>query len=267
MKKIMLIKTVLFLSLFLALNNYAQEQYKINVVMLGIGAHNPTFDEKQFPDLKYYYTPELISQAKVGKTGKALVNLFGDNTREIFEGEPAHLAKWWDEKNLKNYAVLFDKNGVGAWQGYLNLDEDDILDSDAEGGDHESLKDILEQLIEDNENIELDVDKNKDDFDYGDDESLLEREMPDFNVESINKETKSIKNLVKSDKPTLLIIFQIPKDVDLNAQKKMETEKSVGGFLGNVAQTTAKQTWLGVMQKIEFSVFNKDIKIYDDPDE
>ena len=267
MNNLKLIKTILVLILFISFNNNAQEQYKINIVMLGIGSHNPTFNGQQFPDLKYYYTPELISQAKVDKTGKALVNLFGGDTREIFEGEPAHLAKWWDEKNLKNYAVLFDKNGVGAWQGYLNLDEDDILDSDAEGGDHESLKDILEQLIEDNENIELDVDKNNDEFDYGDDESLLEREMPDFSVETINNEKKSIKSLVKSDKPTLLVIFQMPKDVDLNAQKKMETEKSVGGFLSNVVQTTAKQTWLRVMQKIEFSVFNKDIKIYDEPED
>ena len=260
MKKIILIKTVLVLILFLSLNNNAQEQYKINIEMLGIGSHNPTFNEQQFPDLKFYYTPKLISQAKVDKTGKSLVNLFGGDTREIFEGEPAHLAKWWDEKNLKNYAVLFDKNGVGAWQGYLNLDEDDILDSDAEWGDHELLKDILEQLIEDNENIELDVDKNND-------ESLLEREMPDFSVETINNEKKSIKYLVKSDKPTLLVIFQMPKDVDLNAQKKMEKEKSVGGFLGNVVQTTAKQTWLRVMQKIEFSVFKKEIKIYDEPED
>lgn len=264
MKKLIIIKTALLLFIFLSINNYAQEQYKINVVMLGIGAQNTTLNEQQFPDLKFYYTPKLISQAKVGKTGKALLSLFADkSTREVFEGEPEFLAKWWDEKNLKNYAVLFDKNGVGAWQGYLDLEEDNILESDAEGGDNDALKDILEALIEDNENIELDVDKNKDDFDYGDDECLIEREIPNFNIVTKNNKVKSIKELVKSDKQTLLVIFQIPKDVDLNALGKIEKDKSVGGFLGNVVQTTAKASWLQLMKRIEFAVFQKDIEIYE----
>jgi len=49
MNNLKLIKTILVLILFISFNNNAQEQYKINIVMLGIGSHNPTFNGQQFP--------------------------------------------------------------------------------------------------------------------------------------------------------------------------------------------------------------------------
>jgi len=101
----------------------AQDTYDINVIMIGIGGKNATFDESKYPDLSFYYTPNLVSKAELGETAKSALSLFGDGAREIFEGKPDILAKWWDDKDLRNYALLFDKNGVGTWQGRLNIED------------------------------------------------------------------------------------------------------------------------------------------------
>lgn len=235
----------------------AQDIPDVKVIMLGIGAKNATFDETRFPHLSFFYTPELISQAQLDGTEKSALSLLaGDATREVFEGKPELLAKWWDETDIRSHAILFDKNGVGTWQGWIDR-KDELMDSRGYG-DEEELEDAFEFLFEDEEVTELDADK---EFDYEDNDCLIESKIPDFEVTSVSGEKKSIKNMVEDGKATLLVFFQIPSDVDLVAAKKeVKKEDGLSGFLGGLTQTVAGEEWEQTIIKIENQLFQYKIE-------
>lgn len=245
-----------FLLIMLCGAGYAQSQYDIKVVAVGIGEKNPTFSESNFPNIEFYYTPGLVSKAEVDETGKAVVALLGDGAREVFEGKPEVLAKWWDDRDLRSYAILFDKNGVGTWQGMLRREE--IMDNNGKGANEENLENAVQALLEDGETTELDNEKA---FDFEDDECLLQTKMPDFEVATATGEKKSIKSVVENGKTTLLVFFQISKDVDVNAAKKSEESKSFGSFLSGMTQSAAGVLWSQLFKNLEFYIYNNDVKI------
>lgn len=247
----------LFLLLGFSESAFSQNAYDMNVIMVGIGGKNATFDESKFPDLQFYYTPELISQAQVEDDAKAAISLLGGETREVFEGKPEILQKWFDEMDLRGYALVFDKNGVGTWQGKLDIEDDIIEDSEGEG-EEESLEDTFEFLFEDGEVMELDEDK---EFDYEDDDSIIETYMPDFEVVALDGSKKSIRNLTKNGKTTMVVFFQISKDVDLNAAANVKEEDGLGGFLSSTVKSMAGFSWQQLMKKLEFSIYGKEIEV------
>ncbi len=251
----------IFISIFILLifsqPIFSQKGYNINVIMIGIGGKNPTFDESKYQNLTFYYTPELVSQAKLGKEAKSALSVFsGGASREIFEGKPDILAKWWDNRDLRNYALLFDKNGVGTWQGKLDIEDNLVEDSKGEG-DESDLENTFENLLEDDEVTELDKDKK---FDYEDDDSIIETLMPNFKVTALDSSQISIRQLIKKGKPTMVVFFQISKDVDLNAAKKeVKKDKGIGEFFGSAVQTMAGNDWKTLMENIEFYIFGKKV--------
>ena len=123
--KLLLVTLLIFASIITA-----QDYNKLKVIMIGIGDKNPTLDQGIYSHAKFYYTPELKSQAELSTNEKAALSFLGGtkSSREIFKGEPKILADWWDETDLRGHAILFDKNGTGFWQGWVDR-RDDILDS------------------------------------------------------------------------------------------------------------------------------------------
>ena len=225
----------------------AQDIRKLKVIMIGIGAPNPTLDHGMYPHLKFYYNPDLKSQAELDANQKSALSLFGGTkaSREIFKGEPKILADWWDEIDLRGHAVLFDKNGVGYWQGWLDR-RDNIFDSRG-FGDEKVLEDAFENIFEDNEIADYDDDK---EFEVDEDDNLIERKMIDFNVVGKDNQPKSINSLVETGVPTM-IVFSIPVDIDINAIAKEEKNESLGGFLGSLTQTIVGYDYQGFLAKVE----------------
>ncbi len=244
-------KTII-LCVLISYSLFAQEISSLKVVAVGIGAKNPTFVEKKFPHIEFYYTPELISKAELSETGKsALALLAEDATREVFEGKPELLSKWWDERDLRFYSTLFDKNGVGAWQGKLNR-SDDLMAINGKGVES-GFEDALEYLIEDGKVAEFDSDKK---FNYEAFDCLIETKMPDFEIISVDGVKKSIKSVVENGNTTLLVFFQIPSSVDLNAAKKeVKEESGFGGFLSAMTQSAAGSHWESTFINIESIIF------------
>ncbi|MFA6597043.1 MAG: hypothetical protein WCS69_04910 [Ignavibacteriaceae bacterium] len=245
-------KVICLLSMFVFSLIYAQPKYDINVIAVGIGEKNPTFNESLFPHIAFYYTPKLVSQAQLNETGKSALSFVGKAAREVFEGEPKVIAQWWDERDLRKHAIVFDKNGVGTWQGYLEVGGE-LIDSKGKG-EESSLEDTFEFLLEDNEIMDYDKDK---EFDPDDFDCLIERKMVDFEVAANDGKTKSIKSCVEIGKPTMVVFFQIPKDVDINAMKTEKKDESVGGFLSSMTQQAAGENWMTMFKDIESQFFNK----------
>ena len=225
------------------------------LLMVGIGAKNPTFSESKFPHLNIVYTPGLKSQAQMGGTGKSALSLLGGKaTREIFKGTPEFLEKWWDKTDIRYHAVLFDANGVGAWEGWIDR-RDDIMDSGGYGDD-KNLGKMIKNIVKKGKTAKL---KNKK-FNAKKPDALLNMEMPDFEVVSARNVGASINSLIEDGKPTLVVFFQIPPDADLQSAKESGAGKSSGGFLKSMVQATAGADWENMFKRLEGQFFNNTIR-------
>ncbi|GAB4126976.1 MAG: hypothetical protein Fur0015_00550 [Ignavibacteriales bacterium] len=247
----MCIKKALIVLILIASTCFSQDMSKLKVIMVGIGGMNPTLDHGKYPHLKFYYTPELKSQAQLNATEKSALSLFGGmkSSREIFKGEPKILADWWDEIDLRGHAILFDKNGVGFWQGWVDR-LDDIFDSRGYGEEKE-LGDALEAIFDDGETADFDDDK---EFEADEDDNLIERKMVDFIVVGKDEKPISVASIIEPGKPTLIVFFSLPLDIDITAAAK--EEKRNDSFLGSLTQTVVGFEYEKLFQKVE-ALFDK----------
>jgi len=120
-------------------------------------------------------------------------------------------------------------------------------------GVESGFEDALEYLIEDGKVAEFDSDKK---FNYEAFDCLIETKMPDFEIISVDGVKKSIKSVVENGNTTLLVFFQIPSSVDLNAAKKeVKEESGFGGFLSAMTQSAAGSHWESTFINIESIIF------------
>ena len=186
-------------------------KYAPDVVLIGIGEKNATFNESRYPDLKFYYTPELTIKTPGNRMNNAVV-----------EGEPEFIQTIWNNKNFKNGFMLFDKNGVCAAMGYDIMRQKDI---GARGcADKKSLNDHLKTYVKKGKTMK----KSTKEMKLKKSNFFVGYEMPEFKVKNANGEAFSITSITKSGKPTLVIFFHIPANLDLNAGKKGDYSKSTG---------------------------------------
>jgi hypothetical protein len=226
----------------------------MQVVMLGIGAKNPTFDEARFPHLQVVYTPKLVSQAKVGEnTRAALTAMAGDETREIFKGKPTLLETWWDEMDLRNHAVLVDTKGTGAWQGWIDR-RDAILES-ASAGDRTALGTTLAEILEDGKVIQASGKA----FDPEDSDGAIGASFPDWPVSTADGQQTTMHALM-SGKPTLVVVFQIQSIGDLQAAKKSQKDESFGSFMGNMMRGAAADSVTQTFERLEGQLYQYDTR-------
>ena len=239
--KITLITLALIFSanfLIAQIHKYAPEVY-----LVGVGEKNATLDESKFPNLKFFYTPELIADAEV--SGQEKVNV---------SGEPEFLKNLWNDKNMKGAFMLFDKNGVCVAQGYDIMRQNDI------GGrlcaDQKSLNDHLISYVkkektgkESSKEMKL----KKSDF-------MVGHKINEFNVVSLTGEKTGIKTLTESGKPALVIFFQIPKDFDLNAVAENTGKKKGKAFLNAMSQGAAGSKYKRLFVQLESEFFQYDAR-------
>lgn len=243
---------------------FAGKDYKPEVIMLGIGPKNPGFDESKYPHVTVVYTPKLESQAEMNETGKAAAHALGalasggsGNVQETVKGEPAWLAQWWNEAIGPNWAMVFDKNGVGAWVGKLKPQRGDLMDTEGEGKKDE-LKDVLKYLMKKEKTIDVDDGK---EFEADDEEALLEARIQDFEVTDAEGNTASITEYISTGKTTMVVFFQIPSDVNLqNTGEQVEKAKDKGSFWKGMANNTSKVVFRQVFDAIEDDIFDHEVE-------
>lgn len=239
----------------------AKAKWDLDVVMVGIGAKNPTFDEGRFPDLQIVYTPGLVSQAQTGGTGKAALALLGSGVQEIFKGSPKILEEWWDKTDLRNHAILFDKNGVGSWEGNLGSggagDETSHFLGSIGYGKDRSLEKMMRVICRKGKTTKL---KAKKEFKPKKDDPVLDRKMPDFDVVTVADETKPIRSLIENGRPTLVVFFQISPDADLQEAKESGKGKSGKQFMKAMVRGAAGSVWEQIFVSLEREIFSFDAR-------
>jgi len=117
MKKILL-STTLAISIVFGVKAQKLSKMAPQVVVVNIGAKNPTFNEKQYPNLKFYYSPNLkpINRDSTLTLMDAMID-----AKYLYEGTPEFLEKIWNKNIINaNSFMLFDKNNYCYTQGSFN---------------------------------------------------------------------------------------------------------------------------------------------------
>lgn len=246
--------TVLISLLVLTLGINAKSKQPVpEIIMIGIGERNPTFNESLYPDITFYYTPDLVSQAQAGEAVKAAVALSGA-ARESFSGEPEFIANVNDEHDLKKAFFVFDKNGVCYSHGYDIGRRGDLIKT--VGIDGNSLGDTFKDVL----TKEKEAKKSKKEMKIKKDDFMLGHQMPDFNIVSPDGASVSIKSITESGKPVMIIFFQLSKDLDIQAAKESGKGKSGKSFGKAMLSGAAGVTLTNLCNSIESEFFQYDVE-------
>jgi hypothetical protein len=224
------------------------------IVLIGIGAKNPTFNEAQYPDIKFYYTPELVSQAKVGGAMKSALALTGA-ARETFAGEPKFLADANEDHELNYSFLVFDKNGVCFSQGYkIGQRRSGLMKT--VGVDKKSLEDTFKELLKKEKVAKVskkEMKLKKSDF-------MLGYKMPEYNIADVNGNAVTINSITAGGKPVMIVFFQLPSDIDIQEAKKSGKGKSGKAFGKALFAGAAGATVTSLCENIESEFFGYDAR-------
>jgi len=223
------------------------------VIVIGVGEKNPTFNEAQYPHIKFYYTPGLKSQAQAGSAAKSVIALSGA-ARETFAGDPQFLADVNDDHELKGSFFVFDKNGVCYSHGYDIGRRGAYLKT--VGIDGNALEDTFKELIK-KEKVAKENTKEmklkKEDF-------MMGRKMPEYNISDVSGNEVSIKSITESGKPVIIIFIQLPSDIDIQEAKESGKGKSGKAFGASMLAGTAGATTTALCENIESEFFAYDAR-------
>ncbi len=222
------------------------------VIVIGIGAKNATFNEAQYPDLKFYYTPGLVSQAQVSDGTKSALALSG-GARESFSGDPKFLADANDAHELKNCYFIFDKNGVCYSQGY-NLGKRGILETT--GIDSKKVEDVFGEVLK----KEKTAKENSKEMKLKKQDFMLGYKMPEFNVAGVDGSEVSIKSITESGKPIMIVFFQLPKDSDTQEAKQSSEGKSGKAFGKSMLAAAAGSSASNIFVNLESELYDYDAR-------
>ncbi len=246
MKKNLLLIAGLIVCTIVSAQNISK--YAPQVILLGIGAKNPSFAETDFPNLKFYYTPEIKLESKAGATGQAIVNMTGA-AKFVVNGSPEFLVNLWNERGMDKAFFLFDKNGVCATQGYeLTRQGDDIASRNCI--DKKTLNDHLVDIVKKGNEAKpakKEMNLKKSDF-------MLGQTMPEFDVVDVSGNTVSIQSVLENQ-PTLVVLFHLPADIDINAGKKSFKGDSGKNFMKAMVASASGSGDLDFFKNIQSQFF------------
>ncbi|NPA35908.1 MAG: hypothetical protein GXO47_03560 [Chlorobi bacterium] len=273
--------TLLVLALFMAMGSlFSQIKYKPDVVVLFLGEKNPTFDESKYPDLKFYYLPEIkmvpSRETKEKKTiaGKIIKATFGSTPDNIPTGQPEEIIKLGvNEKD----AFLFDKNGTftgSAWggfdiaergineQAFLTCGKRKTVTTDGKYYEYSKFEDLAKNYIKkgktNNKKINNGKPKknsNPDHYKY-----LYGKKWPDFKVKDASGKEYSFNEIVSGKPLTLVYVVHLNKDTDLNAAYESGKDKTGKEYVNDVWSSLAGGSQIYTLALIESQVFGHKVE-------
>ncbi len=251
--------------------SFGQMKYKPKVIVVVLGAKNPTFDESKFPDLHFYYTPELKLSKNGGIYGKASKNKKKNawssalgmgatshaEATQNYTGEPAVLV----EKHVgSGTAYIFDKNGRVNAETFNGKREDFnnktkfMVDFNKmkRSWKTESFGDLMKLLVKKGETM-----KPPKKFKTS---HLLGKEVYAFEVEDKDGNKADIQSITKGNPATLLLFLYVSPKYDFNQGKESGAGKKGKDYMNQVAQTVAADRQIGPLYSLEKGIFGKKIK-------
>jgi hypothetical protein len=217
------------------------------------GKPNPTFNENQYPHLKFFYLPDISYIVDDETKTKLKLTGFSQETTATYYGEPEFIVRFGTRKHITHenavYGIVVDKNGVVAYQRAFsnslaahNDNSDDmnwtILTVARKGiGQKGPLEDYLKDYVEKGKEMKVDKDKSYTPgqepaykgWEDGDIEGL---ELPDFKMVKSDGTTVTIKEII-AGKPSFIVFSALDPDKNFgaatDAQEKLKEGKATSG--------------------------------------
>ncbi|MFH1387211.1 MAG: hypothetical protein ABIH50_06065 [bacterium] len=217
----------------LAIMPFAPER----TIGLHIGPKNPTFDESKYPDIDFYYTPQIK-----WKQMKAT-------------GSPEVLANWIQKKGLTmNELILFDKKGIVDFTGFLVPGKKIVEVHDL--GFLRTLGEALHKIVEeDRESSKKTTKPIK--WDWVSD--LEGRSFPSFEVYNASGEATTTAAVIgRDEKPKLMIVFRIPYNYKFQTlEEQMEGAEDPMAMFSAVTQMESGEQHTAYLKLIEEELYNR----------
>lgn len=233
---------ILILALLISGYSFAQNLTKIvpKIIVIGIGEKNPNFDESQFPDLNFYYTPTLDidygSEEMVAAAIKAATNPFYKAEGVTYAGTPEYITGV--EREPANMALLFDNEGTCYTIAY-NLNHDL---AGARTNNKKTLADNLSDVVKKGKTAKA----AKKPYTEGRPHSLIGNKVENFPIQSLDGENLELADLLGTE-PTLVVFFSLPLSIDFRPLLTQEEMKALGrkeaqkaNFKANLIQEMGK---------------------------
>ena len=192
-------KTSLLSLLIILFGSFSISQtinHDFKIVVIYFGEPIIDFNENEYKNIDFYYTPKLKA--------------FTDSTsgKIIFSGKPKILEEWWAKQDLQYHTILYDINGIGAWEGTLS---NNILKS--EGFNNLVFEDALNKFVK-NRTTSEETDRQ---FNFYSSNSVyrgkyyqypfVERKIVPFYVYDNTYKAYLINEIVEKEKPVLLVFY------------------------------------------------------------
>jgi len=260
MKKV----TLLLVSLFLFGVTFGQvKKYPPKVVFIGVGEKNPTFNESRYPNVKFYYTPTLTpANDSISEITNAALSLL--ESTHIYKGDPEFVRNYWNLISSNKTFMLFDKESRCYTVGPDILRRGDDINQAICANDN-TLGDNVKTVIkkgkvakQNKKPIDLvPAEKSKKKFsisvkDYYKKfaKTMPGNKLPDFNIVDAKGNATTI-NAVINNEPTLVLFFEISKNIDL--EKAYSEKVSTGKSMFSAA---AGASFEQIFIEIEAQIFN-----------
>ncbi len=264
--------TILITALLLAGVSFGQMKYKPSkVIVVVLGPKNPTFDESRFPDLHFYYLPDIKLSKNGGIYGKASKNKKKNawssalgmgaashaEAAQNYIGKPAIIV----EKHISSgTAYIFDKNGLvngetfNGRQEYFNNQTKFMVHFKKmkRSWESETFGNLMKSLVKKGETMKPPKKYNT--------SHLLERKIYAFQVTDAKGDAFDIQNLTKGNPATLLVFLYINPEFDFNKGKESGAGKKGKDYMNQVAQTVAAEKQIGPLYNLEKGIFGKRIE-------
>lgn len=233
---------ILILALLISGYSYAQNLTKIvpKIIVIGLGEKNPNFDESQFPDLNFYYTPTLDidygSEEMVAAAIKAATNPFYKAEGVTYAGTPEYITGV--KRDPVHMFLLFDSEGTCYTVGY-NLIKDI---GGARSANKKTLADNLNDVVKKGKTAKA----AKKPYSKGKPHSIIGNKIEDFLIQSLDGENLELADLL-GDEATLVVFFSLPLSIDFRPLLTQEEMKALGkkeakkaNFKANLIQQMGK---------------------------
>lgn len=241
-------------TLFLATTLFAVKPVEVpEIILIGIGAKNPTFNEAQYPHLKFYYTPELAYEQQTGDGSKGAAVL-GSVADDILVGSPEFFTTINSEHDLLKCYFLFDKSGVCYTQGYNITRREGLMD--ATGPDDKSLAIAFKETVK----KEKVAKPNKKEMKLKKSDFMIGYKMPDCKIVDASGKEIGTNAITENGKPALVLFFQLASDIDIQAAKESGAGKTGGAFMKDMMNGAKGATITGFCEKIESEFFGHDAR-------
>lgn len=243
---------VIALSFLTVVNAQKLSKMPPNVVLIGIGEKNQTFNENLYPNLKIYYTPDLKPVNSASETGSA-VNSLVDVAKFTYEGTPDFIKTLWNEKEIDKAFMMFDKNGLCVSQGYNILKQNDIGSRFCT--DKKPLSEHVKNTVKKDKTgkaAKKEMKLKKSDF-------MIGFSFPDFELTDAAGKTAKIADIL-GGKATLVVFFNIPSNIDTQVAKESGKGKSGKAFLKGMVSGAAGAGLSSVFIELESQIFEYDAR-------